>query len=109
IVDIEGLLPVVPCLDGGGDDTFSCHVLMGRLNIVHLKGCVVGRRGRRVGILDDVDHGAAGQLQPVQVVAVDHLGNQPQTQDILVPPQGGILVLDVVRDVVDILESNVVR
>ena len=56
-----------------------------------------------------MDHRAAGQLEPVQVVAVDDLGYLPQPQDILVPFQRGILVLDVVRDVVDGFESNVVR
>jgi hypothetical protein len=43
VVDIEGLLAVVPGLDLGGDHTFANHVLMGRVNIIHLKSCVVGR------------------------------------------------------------------
>src|SRR5262245_47261437 len=55
-----------------------------------------------------MDHRAAGQLEPVEVVTVDHLGYLPQTKDIPVPLQRGILVLDVIRDVVDVFESNVV-
>jgi hypothetical protein len=44
VVNIECLLAVVPGLDLGGYHTFVNHVLMGRVNIVHLKGRVVGRR-----------------------------------------------------------------
>src|SRR5262245_47761138 len=41
VVDIEGLLTIVPGLDLGGDYPSADHVLMGRSYIVHLKGRVV--------------------------------------------------------------------
>lgn len=44
VVDIEGLLTVVPGLDLGGYHPLANHILMGRVNIVHLKGCMVGGR-----------------------------------------------------------------
>jgi hypothetical protein len=43
------------------------------------------------------------------VFALDHLGDLPQTQDLPVSLQRRILVLDTIRDVVDVFESNVVR
>jgi hypothetical protein len=110
IVDIKGLLSVIPGLDLGRNHPSPNHVLMGRLEIIHLEGGVVGRRRWGVVIFDDVYHGAAGQLKPVQVVAIDHFGDLPQPQDILlVLLQRRILVLDVVGDVVNVFQTNVVR
>ena len=44
VVDIEGLLAVVPGLDRGGYYPFAHHVRIGRVNIIHLKRRVMGRR-----------------------------------------------------------------
>jgi hypothetical protein len=44
VVDIGGLLAVIPGLDHGGDRPTAEHVLMGGFDIVHLEGGVVGRR-----------------------------------------------------------------
>jgi hypothetical protein len=109
IVNIESFLTIVSGLDGGGAYAFTLHVRMSGVNIVYLKGGMV-RRGRwGVGILNDVYHGAAGQLQPVQVLTIDHFGNPSQAQDILVPLQRCFFVLDVVGNVIDIFESNMIR
>ena len=74
IVQVERPLTVVADLNFGTIDVHAFQLRVGVLNVLDLKGGVV-RRGRRgVRIFDDVDRGAAGKLEPVQEVVVDHLG-----------------------------------
>ena len=79
---------------------------VGGVNIVHLKSGVMGGSGRGEWVLDDVNHCAAGKLEPIQVIPVDHLGNLSHTEDVLIPLQSCFLVSDVVGDVIDILQSD---
>ena len=82
-------------------DALVLEELVGGVDVLNLKCAVVGRLGDAVGVFDQVDHCAAGELEPDDVLAVHRAWDPLDAEDI--DPELGcaLLVNDVVCEVID--------